>query len=149
MLAASMVFIFFYIFGLLDFDRVLVSEFSQKNIAQLASKMGSKKNATGVAGFWHVGRIGTWRDVMIEQMQEITESGIDVESKAIHTVLVGSDQEDIPVNHSKLKLFWGGSLTSYEFPTLSLMQQYCHENPDDKVWYIHTKGSMNGSKNKW
>lgn len=100
----------------------------------------AKLDAVRVAGFWHIGRMGTmWQDIVKDQMKKIIDSGIDKRTQVIHAVMAGQGEE-LPVSHPKLNVSQGPGLESYEFPTLALLEEYCLENPNDLVWYVHSKG---------
>lgn len=105
----------------------------------------AKLSDVRVAGFWHIGRMGMWREIVMEQMETLVDSGLDDRSHVIHTVLVGQGEE-LPVEHPKLDVRYGPRLDAYEYPTLALAQNYCSERPGDIIWYIHSKGS---SKNEY
>jgi hypothetical protein len=98
-----------------------------------------------IAGFWHVATAGRFWDVIsADQLNALTDSGLDEAADFIDVVHVGGDS--LAFERPKFRPLNGGAdLGVYEFPTLQRLQDFCHQNPRARVFYIHNKGSTQGS----
>lgn len=95
--------------------------------------------------FYHVACMGNWKEVVEEQCRDLASAGIDPTVFAI-----GSEEDMAWLRQLGLDLVGSSTnLRDYETPTLALLDQWCQDNPDGAVLYLHTKGvSRSNDKNK-
>lgn len=98
-----------------------------------------------IIGFWHMCLIGSWRDVVDEQLSELLQYGLMDAVESIQIGVLGPKDEyealkekleKYPKLHIK---YYDTDITKYEFPTLTLLKAECHIN-EFFGFYIHTKG---------
>jgi len=97
--------------------------------------------------FWHIAVLGNdvWQGVMEDQYRAIINSGLTTTADHIHVHAVGRmdllQQSPILPFPSPFILHPRNlSLDTYEFGTLSALQDYCHHHSQAWVAYVHTKG---------
>jgi hypothetical protein len=94
------------------------------------------KESRPIYVFWHVATMGNWREVVEEQANLLTSSGLASIAK-IHVCKVGPESWTIPQGmHLALDYPF---LDYYEFPTLKLIHEYS-QNTNFDCLYFHTKG---------
>lgn len=74
-----------------------------------------------IAVFYHIAKMNHWNDINIRIMHALIESRL-------------KDAADIFIYNacSDIQLF--------EFPTLEILREFAHNNPDYDILYLHTKG---------
>lgn len=87
--------------------------------------------------FYHVGQIGIWESIYMDQIHKMYLSGLLQNSHTIHIGING----DLPLpqtpKNANIVRF---SNTGEETNTLSLIKTFCESNPNSNVMYTHTKG---------
>lgn len=94
-------------------------------------------DVNNVAVFYHVGQLGNWQHVYQEQIHHLVRTGLYATASVIHLGVNGDEElpfllPKIQVNRNPDKIL--------EAHTLESLWLHCHNNPDDRVLYIHTKG---------
>lgn len=90
--------------------------------------------------FFHVATIGNWSDIYNELFDKITKSGLYKNVEKIYIGLVGNLNQDVSFWNKKIECIYWADDSNYEFLTLDKLIQFCKNNVNDKVLYIHTKG---------
>ena len=89
--------------------------------------------------YYHIAQIGHWREVVLEQMTRLRESGLYDEVVKIHVGVVGNQGRisDLP---EKCEIMFHNPILGYgEVPTLEALRQHALKE-EFEVLYIHTKG---------
>jgi len=94
-----------------------------------------------IAIFYHLYQTGNWEEVFTNQMIRLQQSGLYDAADYIHIGVSGSHQ--MPFNLNKVEE--NGTLKrnndiSSEIETLIDLAEFCKENPDYKVIFLHAKG---------
>ena len=92
---------------------------------------------TNIAIFYHVGQIGNWQEVYLEQMNRLTVSGILSECKHFHIGINGTEPLPFIPENAHIEYNQDHIL---EADTLKCLWQFSQNNPDYKALYFHTKG---------
>ena len=81
----------------------------------------------------------------------IFKSGLIDEVEKINVGIVGDKEVILPIDDKINILYKNDNLQSYEFLTLQFLKDFCKENEDYNVLYLHTKGVTLESKpiNDW
>ena len=86
--------------------------------------------------FWHVAILGSWRDVLPQQVALFAQVGlrptIGVVGPTLPRSLVLEQMGDVAFRHP--------NVAEYETPTLQILWEWCKGHPGDAVLYCHTKG---------
>ncbi len=106
--------------------------------------------------FFHVACIGThWLQITDEILSNVLDSSLYDLVKECNIVVVGDVASKNMIiekysTYSKMKFHYSGSdIQQYEFPSIKLLSKYCQENPLDKVFYCHTKGTSKDYSNPY
>ena len=89
--------------------------------------------------YYHIAQMGHWREVVLEQMTRLRESGLYDEVVKIHVGVVGNQGRisDLP---EKCEIMFHNPILGYgEVPTLEALRQHALKE-EFEVLYIHTKG---------
>jgi hypothetical protein len=96
-----------------------------------------------VVGFWHVLASNHYKQIVLEQLDQMIASGLYWKADKIYVFCIGQDVkwlQSILVDYDKFVLFGSSEdVKLYEFPTLIKLQEYAEKN-DAFCFYIHTKG---------
>jgi len=90
-----------------------------------------------LAVFYHLYQYGDWQNFLAEQSQLLIDSGL---VKACNLVYVGVNGNDIPKSFGKFRFIKNPEPWTEETPTLTALKDFCAQNSDYSVLYIHTKG---------
>jgi UDP-galactopyranose mutase len=123
-----------------------VDEITQKNKINIAKKFSKRKE--NIRLFYHVAMMGSWKQVLAEQLETLNNSGILDVCKSVTAVCVGAEK-DLPDMPYPIKVVYGGELNKYEFPTLEKMHESAKRNPNDYYCYIHSKGVSKPQARSW
>lgn len=105
---------------------------------------------------YHIATIGNWQEIVREQLNLLSNSGLGSATKYIYVNVVGMDENQF--SHIKSTLFanypffnkmrfeFHGSLQEYEFPSIRKVQEVARNYPNAKILYFHTKGASHGVK---
>ena len=99
-----------------------------------------------IYGFYHVAVMRDfWKDVFQEQVTKIKSSGLYDVTEKIYLGIVGNKKVDFSEFNLDPKFeimfqYEGSILSKGELPTIERLHSFCISHPNDKVWYIHTKG---------
>lgn len=119
---------------------------ADRKVAPEERAIGWHIQYSGVAGrkvhiFFHVAKMGAWRDILASQLRMIQVTGLEAAADGLHVVTVGDSSS------TGLSVKWdqehGGAIDAYEFPTLSRVWRHACAHPDDVILYLHTKGVHN------
>lgn len=88
--------------------------------------------------FYHVYQYPGWYSLVNEQLKILQASGLYSSSDLIHIGINGDDY--FPFTDIKYKIVHNTNTELQEAPTLAALRQFCEENDDYAVLYIHTKG---------
>jgi len=96
-------------------------------------------------GFYHVSMMNHWKDVVREQIELITSSGLYDKCKRIYIGAVGSKEMlnelvDMTKGSKFVVAAYSDDLKSYEYPTINLVKQYSKAHDNYDCFYLHTKG---------
>lgn len=107
------------------------------------NRCGHRKEDAKIYGFIHICIANQWKDIFIEQVQKIQDSGLYDKSDSIYCGIVGNIPVDFvrDLRLEKFKLAYiHHDIGQFEFLTLEFLHDFCKRNYDAKVFYIHTKG---------
>lgn len=90
-----------------------------------------------IAVFYHLHQHGGWRNFLAEQSTLLVDSGL---IKACQFVHVGVNGKELPDSQGKLRFTKNPEPWTEETPTLIALRNFCADNPDYAVLYMHTKG---------
>lgn len=93
--------------------------------------------------FIHIATINNYKFIVDDFMNKIETSGLINEVSEINLCISGLENIStnyFNINNFKYKISYNGSLDQFEFPTLNKLKDYCKNNINDYVLYIHTKG---------
>lgn len=105
--------------------------------------MVKKQDGSKLYGFMHICIANQWREIFDEQIQTIRESGLYDAVNEIYFGIVGSPDVNFTkiLQLKKFRLAYvHPDLSQFEFMTLEFLHNFCQNNYDAKVFYIHTKG---------
>lgn len=91
-----------------------------------------------IAVFYHVYQGTNWRQLFDEQIGLLISSGLAQNAELIHVGINGHDLPNAP--ESNFRVVLNPLPHDEETPTLLALQQFCAENKDVHVLYMHTKG---------
>jgi glycosyltransferase involved in cell wall biosynthesis len=97
--------------------------------------------ANKIAIFYHLYQIGNWKQVFEHQITRLQRSGLYDAADYIHIGVNGSYR--MPFNLDKVEqhgVLKRNRNTSSEIETLIDMAEFCKNNPDYKVLFLHAKG---------
>ena len=101
-----------------------------------------------LVGFYNVFRNDRrhFKGIITEQIHHLESSGLALASQAINIVFFGKKHKSfrIPSKSSKFVLSSSKQFGD-ERDTLQLLHNHCIDNPRDKVFYIHSKGTFHPS----
>jgi hypothetical protein len=107
-----------------------------------AAELDNKVDGVKIAGFMHVGTFGQWKSLVGQQLTKLVESGLYGMVEQISVGVVGGDEWEAPAELPKISVAARVSdASAYEVPTLTKLHQYCQQNEDHFVFYIHSKGA--------
>jgi len=90
-------------------------------------------------GFMHICTINHWKEIVDEQLQIITSSGVFDKLDNIFCGVVGEHEFYPP--HPKIKVVYRSyDIREYEYATLQWLHTFCKNTPPRYIFYIHTKG---------
>lgn len=93
-----------------------------------------------VYGFLHIAMMGRWKEIVNEQIQKISGSGLYERTDRLFVVLLGENPEEFPFRMGKIEVAYSSpNLSEFEFPTLQRLWEFCQSN-DGLIYYLHTKG---------
>jgi hypothetical protein len=94
--------------------------------------------------FYHIGQIGIGAFVYINQVHKLYTSGLIEEASHIHFGVNGNQELfNVPKNTKVIH----NQNHKEETETLMSLRDFCKDNPDYKVLYLHTKGVSKESIN--
>lgn len=98
--------------------------------------------------FHHVGQVNNWDFVLQEQVHAMQISGLVSACKCIHFGISGNRLLTSMPSNSTVKFF---PQIVDEKETLKMVRDFCKNNPNTKIFYIHTKGvtKQKISVNSW
>lgn len=99
------------------------------------SSVSTRRNKLAV--FYHLYQHGDWQNLLAEQSQLLLNSGLAEVCEFIH---VGVSGNDVPKSFDKFKFVKNEEPWTEETPTLSALKNFCIQNEDYSVLYMHTKG---------
>jgi hypothetical protein len=93
-----------------------------------------------IAIFYHIGQSGISAFIYQQQLHRLYASGLFKKANHIYFSINGDQElfnvpDNVTVNYNK-KLDWGT-----EKPTLLALKNFCKDNSDYKILYLHTKGA--------
>eukprot|EP00284_Hemiselmis_tepida_P006346 CAMPEP_0174922580 /NCGR_PEP_ID=MMETSP1355-20121228/5976_1 /TAXON_ID=464990 /ORGANISM="Hemiselmis tepida, Strain CCMP443" /LENGTH=292 /DNA_ID=CAMNT_0016168181 /DNA_START=86 /DNA_END=965 /DNA_ORIENTATION=+ len=102
-----------------------------------------------IVGFYHVGLMGVWLDIVDAQLEHLRSSGLLQHSSALHITLAGNKslfKRAYPIlekfnQHGALHAHFEEDLRKFELPTMQRLYDHCRKNPQDFVYYFHSKGA--------
>lgn len=98
-----------------------------------------------IATFYHIYQYGPWEHIFNEQWKLIVDSNLLDVSNPLHIGINGHIFGETA--NPRIKVKFNSNLDKEEYDTLKDLASFCHNNPDYKVLYIHTKGVSNMTKN--
>lgn len=101
----------------------------------ITSSASIRRNKLAV--FYHLYQYGDWQNLLAEQSQLLIDSGLAEACEFIH---VGVSGNDVPGSFDKFKFVKNEEPWTEETPTLSTLKNFCIQNEDYSVLYMHTKG---------
>lgn len=115
------------------------------SIMELLKEEGKIKDdkMSKVYGFMHICTANQWKDIVVDQLRKIKDSGLYERVDTIFLGIVGDGNIDFIYNLQldKFKIAYvHHDIAQFEFLTLEFLQDFCKRNLDAKVFYIHTKG---------
>lgn len=90
-----------------------------------------------LAVFYHLYQYGDWQNLLAEQSQLLIDSGL---VKACEFIHVGVSGNDVPGSFDKFKFVKNEEPWTEETPTLTALKNFCTQNDNYSVLYMHTKG---------
>ena len=100
-----------------------------------------------LVGFYHTTLINSWQEVLLAQLSHVESSGLMNASAALHMTVLGnqtefeaSEVQAVAHGLPKVHVRFLPEITLWEYPTLSSMHAHCMQNPNDFVYYFHSKG---------
>ena len=98
-----------------------------------------------LVGFFNVFKkdAAVFNRVVSEQISMLESAGLVAATKEIHVVYIGPQSEKFQVNSTSLKFIVShkSNATGNEAVTLQLLHDHCKSNPEDRIFYIHSKGT--------
>lgn len=107
------------------------------SISRVTTTSSASTRRNKLAVFYHLYQHGDWHSLLNEQSQALVDSGL---ADACEFVRVGVSGDVIPESHGKFTFVQNQQPWTEETPTLILLRDFCADNPDYKVFYMHTKG---------
>lgn len=101
----------------------------------ITSSASIRRNKLAV--FYHLYQYGDWQNLLAEQSQLLIDSGL---VKACEFIHVGVSGNNVPKSFDKFKFVKNEEPWTEETPTLSALKNFCIQNEDYSVLYMHTKG---------
>jgi hypothetical protein len=112
--------------------------FKQMTIANMIDNATSNTDSkSNIAIFYHLYQINDWKKLYQEQINSLIISGLYEKCDFIH-IGINGDQE-LPFVLNKMRITYNENKI-LEANTLNSLWDFCNENPDYKVLYIHSKG---------
>ena len=112
--------------------------FKQMTIANMIDNATSNTDSkSNIAIFYHLYQINDWKKLYQEQINSLIISGLYEKCDFIH-IGINGDQE-LPFVLNKMRINYNENKI-LEANTLNSLWDFCNENPDYKVLYIHSKG---------
>lgn len=105
--------------------------------------MVEEQDNSKLYGFIHVCIANQWKDILSEQIQTIRESELYDKVDEIYFGIVGIPDVNFvrDFQFKKFKIAYVcPDIAQFEFLTLEFLQNFCRNNYNAKVFYIHTKG---------
>lgn len=95
-----------------------------------------------VYGFMHAALLGSGEQIHLEQLETIRRTGLYDASEKISIGMLGRNHRAF-ADHGKFEIAYRSrQVEEHEFPTLRMLHEAASRmQPDDHVWYIHTKGA--------
>lgn len=112
-------------------------KFKQLNIDNIVSENYQEKKTNKIAIFYHVYQANDWKKLYQEQINSLIVSGLYDQCDLIH-IGINGDQE-LPFVLDKMRVQYNENKI-LEANTLQSLWEFCKENPDHRVMYLHTKG---------
>jgi hypothetical protein len=103
-------------------------------------------NQTKIYGFYHLCTIGKWKEIFDNQISTIQQSSLYDVTIKIFVSVVGPERDSVVFPDKFEIIFKSDIMNNYERNILQHMHQFCKENDDIKVWYIHSKGVRHSHK---
>jgi hypothetical protein len=95
-----------------------------------------------IHGFMHVATLGHGEQIHLEQLDIIRKSGLYDATRKIQIGVVGRNCRAYGDNDKLTIGYRSRQVEEHEFPTLRMLHTAAAKmNPDDHVWYLHTKGA--------
>lgn len=95
-----------------------------------------------VFGFYHIGTIGRWKDILNDQLSVLQNTDLLSKTKKIFVGISGT--EELPILDDKFEIIVRDPiLGNGEVETLKCLHKFCQTIQPSKIWYIHTKGASN------
>jgi hypothetical protein len=105
---------------------------------------------TNIHIFYHIAQLNNWRFIVQEQMHSMLVSGLLHSADCLHVGVNGPEPISGMPEGTDL-IYYRRELWAEETPTLKRLRDFCKDNPNQKVLYIHSKGVTRGtaSVNSW
>ncbi len=102
---------------------------------------------------YHVGILNNWQEIMEEQLEALTSSGLLEASAQLIVCFVGDDTpiiysllENTPYTNKIQIVHASEDLSVCEFPSIALVKEIAEHHGDAKILYFHSKGVMHFNK---
>ena len=86
---------------------------------------------------------GLCQEILNKIIKYISDSKIYEDVESINLVYTGAKGLELNVPKGNI-IYAGDDIYQWEFPTLHKLQEYCKENVDSNVLYLHTQGVSQG-----
>lgn len=108
-----------------------------KKMHQVTTTSSASIRRNKLAVFYHLYQYGDWQNLLAEQSQLLIDSGLAEACKLIH---VGVSGNGVPGSFDKFKFVKNPEPWTEETPTLTALKDFCTQNDNYSVLYMHTKG---------
>lgn len=104
--------------------------------------------------FWHIATIGSWYDIVTDQLNKIISSSLINHVNNIYIGVISSDIfEYQKLTHllstskfyNKFNILFKKN-SGFENQTLNALKHFCNHNPKSNILYIHSKGVTRNTK---
>eukprot|EP01102_Stenamoeba_stenopodia_P002387 TRINITY_DN12208_c0_g1_i1.p1 TRINITY_DN12208_c0_g1~~TRINITY_DN12208_c0_g1_i1.p1 ORF type:complete len:314 (-),score=42.15 TRINITY_DN12208_c0_g1_i1:305-1246(-) len=108
-----------------------------------------------IVGFYHLGVMYSWKDVMQDQFDQLNSSGLLQETEMLYVGILsnisGIEKEVIDIVHHydpqvKIQIEVNETFDLYEVLTLHALYDFCRSHSDYFAYYFHSKGTSSSSK---
>lgn len=113
-----------------------------------------------ITGFYHVCMVNNWKEIVLEQLNALTDSGLLTVTNGVHICALGPNENVVQLRelvkyYPKVAVVYHSlDIEEYEFPTLDMLWQHCNKlanlgKTDYAVYYLHTKGVVDERGAHW